>query len=167
MTTISLRTPPAARQQTFIAPPPIQGRITCRVCGIGATVPLNHAALLCPGCLEDLDATRERVETWLTSALTQLEQTQALWDATRAASPARDHWEAVEKALIGVAEKRIAHATFDQTWAKRKAEGGALARLLDAYDAYARECDRLGGELNRLDAAQTAINTAWLATEDL
>jgi hypothetical protein len=74
---------------------------------------------------------------------------------------------AVEHALIGGAEKRIAQQVLDQTWAKRKAEGGALSQLLDAYDAYAREADRIGEELARLDAAQTEINAAWLATNDV
>ncbi len=86
---------------------------------------------------------------------------------TRAASPAVGRWEAVQAALIGVAEKRITQSVFDTTWAKRKAEGGALAQLLEAYDAYTRECDRLGAELARLDTAQTEINAAWLATNDL
>lgn len=139
--------------------------ITCRVCGLGATVPLDHPALLCLLCLEDLDGTRDRIRARLSAALTALETNQAAWDTLRAASPACDRWEAVEKALIGVAEKRISQATLDQTWAKRKAEGGALAELLTAYETYAHECDRTRAELDRLDSAQTEINAAWLATE--
>jgi len=153
------------RQQTFIAPAPIHGRITCRVCGLGANVPLDHPALLCPGCLEDLDATRQRVQAWLDAALAGLADTEAHWQASRAASPAGDRWAAVQAALIGVAERKISQATLDQTWAKRKAEGGALAALLNAYEAYARECDRLSAELERLSVAQREINAAWLATD--
>lgn len=156
MTTIALRG--TAHQQPLI----VEGRITCRVCGIGATVPLDHPALLCPGCLEDLDKTRDRVHAWLNAALARLEQVQHVWDTERTASPAHARWEAVQAALIGVAEQRIPQATFDATWAKRRAEGGPLAQLLLAYEAYARECDRLGVEFERLHKAQTEINTAWL-----
>jgi hypothetical protein len=90
MTTLNLRAPatvPNVRQQTFIAPEPIQGRITCRACGLGATVPLDHVALLCPLCLEDLDATRERHAARLQAALVALSANQATWDTTRAARP--------------------------------------------------------------------------------
>jgi type IV pilus biogenesis protein CpaD/CtpE len=142
-------------------------RITCRACDRSATVPLDHPALLCLLCLEDLDATRDRVSAWASAALSALDVTQAAWNATRAASPALSRWEAVQAALIGVAEKRVSQTTFDATWAKRKAEGGALAQLLEAYEAYARECDRLGAELARLGLAQDQINTAWLATNDI
>jgi hypothetical protein len=141
------------------------GRITCRACGLGATVPLDHPALLCPICLEDLDATREHHAARVAAALSAVDANQSAWDATRAASPACDRWEAVQAALIGVAEKRISQAQLDQTWAKRKAEGGALAQLLAVYEAYTHECDRLSAELGRLDRAQKEINAAWLATE--
>ncbi len=164
MTTLSLRG--AASQQTFIAPPPIQGRITCRVCGLGAYVPLNHPALLCEPCLEDLDGTRNRVQTWLEVALASLDANQATWDAHKALSPAHDAWKKVQGALIGVAEKRVAQSVFDQTWQKRKTEGGPLAQLLEAYEVYARECDRIAAELARLHRAQVEINAAWLATEE-
>lgn len=169
MTTLNLlqTTQPAVRQQTFVAPAPIQGRITCRACGLGANVPLDHPALLCPLCLEDLDATRERHAARLQAALSALDANQATWEAERAASPACARWEAVQAALIGVAEKRVDQRTFDQTWAKRKAEGGALAHLLEAYEGYAREAERMAEELARLDQAQTEINAAWLATNDV
>lgn len=142
-------------------------RITCRVCGIGAIVPLDWPALLCEPCLTNLDATRERVQAWLSAALVALDANQAHWEATRAASPAQARWETVQAALIGVAEKRVSQAAFDATWAKRKQEGGALSQLLMAYESYARESDRLGAELRRLALAQTEINQAWLATSDI
>ena len=140
-------------------------RITCRVCGLGATVPLDHPALLCPGCLEDLDATRARVQAWCEAALAGLDANQATWAA--ALSPAQDAWGRVQGAMIGVAEKRVEKAVFDRTWAKRKAEGGPLAALLEAHEAYALECDRLGAEIARLALAQREINAAWLAAEDV
>lgn len=112
--------------------------------------------------MEDLEATRTRVQTWLEAALAQLEENQALWNDTKAGSV---HWPAIQAALIAVAEKRARQEDLDRTWAKRKAEGGALGRLLDAYEAYAHEADRLATELERLSRAQAEINTAFLATE--
>jgi hypothetical protein len=140
-------------------------RITCRVCGATATVALGHPALLCAGCLEDLDGSRDRVAAWLAKALERLDANKERWEAELSHSPALDRWPAIQGALIAVAEKRATQAALDATWTKRKAEGGALARLLEAYEAYARECDRIGEELGRLDAAQREINTAYLATE--
>ena len=142
---IFARPPRAAQRQEAKT-----AHITCRVCDRPATVPLDHPALLCPGCLEDLDATRARVQAWLSAALAQLDANQAQWQATLVASPAQARWDAVQGAMIGVAEKRVAQSTFDRTWAKRKTEGGTLAQLLGDYEAYARECDRLSAELARL-----------------
>jgi len=159
---IFARPPRAARHQQAR-----RASITCRVCGLVANVPLDHPALLCPGCLEDLDATRDRVADWLGKALARLDQVKVVWEAERAASPAADRWPAIQAALIAVAEKRARQEDLDRTWAKRKAEGGALAQLLNAYEAYARECDRLSAELERLSVAQTEINAAWLATNDI
>lgn len=169
MTTLNLRTPvaPNTHQQTFIPAPAIQGRITCRVCGLGATVPLDHPALLCVPCLSDLDATRDRVQAWLSAALSALSANQAQWDTTKVQSEALGRWWKVQDALIGVAERRITKATLAATWAKRKAEGGPLAELLVAHERYALECDRLSTELARLHTAQVEINAAWLATNDV
>lgn len=170
MTTLNLRAPQtasSARQQTFIAPEPIQGRITCRVCDRSTLVPLDHPALLCMECLEDLEGTRIYVQKWRAAALAGLDEAKAIFDDLVAHNPVQSRWEAVQAALIGVAERRVPKATFDATWAKRKAEGGDLAALLLAYEAYARECDRLSAELTRLGVAQTEINQVWLATNDL
>lgn len=139
--------------------------ITCRVCDRPATVPLDHPALLCQGCLGDLEGTRERVAEWLAAALTALSANEQGWRATLAASPAQTAWERVQAAMIGVAEKRVEKATFDRTWQKRLAEGGALGALLEAYEVYAREADRLEVELARLSRAQAEINAAWLAND--
>jgi hypothetical protein len=145
---------------------PIQpAHITCRVCDRPATVPLDHPALLCPLCLIDLDATRARVAGWLAAALERLDANEQAWQATKSASAALDRWPAIQGALIAVAEKRVTSQALDATWQKRKAEGGALAQLLEAHEAYARECDRLNTELERLHRAQAEINAAYLATE--
>lgn len=141
------------------------GHITCRVCGRPATVPLDHPALLCPLCLMDLDTTRARVAQWLESALARLDANDAQWRATLDASPAQDAWARVQGALIAVAEKRATQADLDRTWAKRKAEGGDLAKLLIAWEGYAQTADSIGAELAKLHLAQTEINTAWLSNE--
>jgi hypothetical protein len=148
-----------AQQQTKSA------RITCRVCGTPATVPIDHPALLCAPCLGDLDGTRDRVAGWLEKALERLDANQAAWDVTRLASAAQEAWEKVQHALIAVAEKRATPQALAAAWAKRKAEGGALAALLGAYEGYAETADRIGEELARLHAAQCEINAAFLATE--
>lgn len=139
--------------------------ITCRVCGLPAIVAVDHPALLCVPCLEDLDATRTRVAAWLASALARLEQVQHVWETERDASPAAEKWPAIQAALIAVAEKRTRQEDLDRTWAKRKAEGGPLAALLAAYEAYATEADAIGEELAKLHAAQVEINHAWLSEE--
>lgn len=145
---------------------PIQpARITCRVCERSAQVPIDHPALLCLECMADLDGTRARVAGWVEKALERMAQVQHVWEVERDASPAAGKWPAIQGALIAVAEKRATQAQLAATWSKRKAEGGDLAALLLAYEAYARECDRLGLELQRLDRAQTEINTAYLARE--
>lgn len=138
------------------------GRITCRVCDRAATVPLDWPALLCQECMEDLDATRERVAGWLGSALQRLDTNQAAWDAIRINN---ERWQPIQAALIAVAEKRATPQALAATWTKRKAEGGALAALLIAYEGYAETADRIGEELNKLTAAQREINQAFLATE--
>lgn len=142
-----------------------EARITCRVCEAKVTVALDWPALLCPECMRDLDATRDRVASWLDATLAQLDNNQAQWDADVAASPAADRWPAIQGALIAVAEKRATQAQLDATWAKRKAEGGALARLLDMYEIYAQECDRLAEQLDKHHKAQAEINAAFLAGE--
>lgn len=139
--------------------------ITCRACGLGANVPLDHVALLCRECVADLDATRTRHATQLSAALTALDANQQEWDTERATSSVQNRWEAVQAALIGVAERRVEKVVFERTWQKRLAEGGDLAQLLLAYERYVLECDRLGAELSRLHAAQREINAAWLATD--
>lgn len=137
-------------------------RITCRVCDAKVTVTLDHPALLCPHCMEDLDGSRARVATWLEKALERLDRNKDVWDRTLANSAVADRWPAIQGALIAVAEKRATQAQLDATWAKRKAEGGPLARLLANYELYAAECDQLAEELNRIYAAQAEINTAFL-----
>lgn len=139
-----------------------EARITCRVCDAKATVALDWPALLCPECLGDLDATRDRVARWLEATLAQFDEAQVAWNERRAGSV---HWPPIQAALIAVAEKRATQAQLDATWAKRKAEGGAIAALLSDYEAYAEECDRLAEQLDKHHKAQAEINAAFLAGE--
>lgn len=140
-------------------------RITCRVCDRAAQVPLDHPALLCLECLGDLDTARTYVVRCTDAVLGRLEAAQATWERTRDASPAREAWAKVEAAMIAVAEKRATQAALDATWAKRKAEGGALAGLLRAHEDYAAATDQCGVELKRWHRAQAEINAAWMATD--
>jgi hypothetical protein len=138
-------------------------RITCRVCERPATVPVDHPALLCELCLEDLDKTQARVTEWLKLALERLDRNKDVWERTLAGSAASDRWPAIQGALIAVAEKRATQAQLDATWAKRKAEGGALAQLLRTYEMFATECDQLALDLDRLHRAQAELTTAYFA----
>ena len=159
-------------QDIFARPPrsarkPSQqpARITCRVCGTPATVPVDHPALLCEHCIGDLDATRAHVRQCVDANLARLDAVADGWLALRDASPARDRWEKVQTAMIGVAEKRITAEAFDRQWTLRKAEGGALAELMEQYDAYTLACDQISAELGRLGVAQKEINQAWLSKD--
>lgn len=142
-----------------------EAHITCRVCDRPATIGIDHPALLCPECLEDLDATRDRVAAWLASALARLDENERQWQADITANPAGEKWPTIQAALIAVAEHRATPQALASTWAKRKAEGGALARLLKNYELYAATCDQLAEELEKLHQAQREINAAFLAGE--
>lgn len=159
-------------EDIFARPPrsarkPIQQlcHITCRVCGLGAKVPADHPALLCPNCMEDLGRTQAGMEERLTAALVRLDKAGEGWRAKVEASPARDRWQRVQDAMIGVAEKRVSQAVFDRQWALRLSEGGPLAALMLAYETHCRECDAIVEELDRLGRAQDEINAAWLNME--
>lgn len=149
------------------APPPSRpsGHITCRVCDKPATVPIDHPALLCAFCLDDLNITRAHVAACVEAVLMRLDQAKAEWTEMLDFSPARDRWEKVQAAMIGVAEGRVSKDVLAHTWAKRKAEGGPLAVLLLAYERYARDTDQCAAELDKWAVAQDEINAAWMAKE--
>lgn len=160
-----------ANDDDIFARPPRQeakrARITCRVCDTKAAVPVDHPALLCPLCLEDLDKTRARVQAWLAATLVRLDQAKAQWSATLERSPARPRWDGVATALAQVADKELDRSILESRWQATLNAGGPMAELLRAYEAYATETDRVGVELARLHKAQAEINTAWLATNDV
>ena len=144
-----------------VAPPaPRQARITCRVCGRqGVAVPPGHPALICPLCLADVSAARAHVAACVAAALAQLDRATEAWQQTLAASPAQARWAGVQAALEAVAEYRMPQATFERAWAVRRAEGGALAALLDAHTTYAAACDAAAATLRRLWQAQQELDT--------
>lgn len=148
----------------WVAPTAVAtAHITCRVCERPATVPVDHPALLCDLCLEDLDKTQAHVADWLGATLKRLDQNKERWEQNLAASDAASRWPAIQGALIAVAEKRATQSQLDATWAKRKTEGGALAQLLAQYEVFAAECDQIALDLDRLHRAQSELNTAYFA----
>lgn len=159
-TDIFARPPRSARKPTQKL-----ARITCRVCEKPAEVPIDHPALLCSLCLEDLEKTRAHVQECIEKALERLDGAKLAWEVLRDASPARARWERVQEAMIAVAEGRVDKEAFKRQWQLRLSEGGALAALLRAWEVYARETDAAGAELERLSRAQTELNQAWLNTE--
>lgn len=142
-----------------------KAHILCAVCLRPAQIPVDRDGRLCDLCHEDLDKSRAHVEQCTADVLAQLDANQERWEAALQASPAADRWEKVQAAMIGVAERRIPQTAFDRQWAARKAEGGALAELLLAYEAFAETCDRIQARLVELHRATEEINTAWLSLE--
>lgn len=133
--------------------------ITCRVCGKPARVPIDHPALLCPLCIEDLDATAAHVQDGITTVLNRWEALNARWETTLSHSPAQARWAKVEAAIIA---HGLQDATVQRTWHQRKAEGGAFADLLTAYEVYDRDNAQLARELTALTAARDEVNHAVL-----
>lgn len=165
---IFARPPRSARRRTP-APPLValdkKAHILCSVCGLKVQIPTDRVARLCDLCIEDLDKARAHVAGCTADTLAQLDANELAWQYALRTSSAADRWEKVQAAMIGVAERRIAQEAFDRQWATRKAEGGALADLLDAYEAHAETCDRIQAQLKELQRATEEINTAWLNKE--
>jgi len=136
-------------------------RITCRVCERPAAVPIDHPALLCPLCMEDLDATASHVAERYAAVVVRFQGAwQTLEDAV-AASPDRAWWnEKVEKYR---ARADYSAATFDAAWRAAKAAGGDKARLCglwEALDGVAAELERIEGWYRRACAELRAARDA-------
>lgn len=144
--------PPKSRQ---IAPL----RFICKVCHLPTRVEQDWPALLCPLCLEDLDATAAHVQDGITAVLNRWEALNARWETTLAHSSAQARWAKVEAAIIA---HGLQDATVQRTWHQRKAEGGAFADLLTAYEVYDRDNAQLARELTALTAARDEVNHAVL-----
>lgn len=161
--------PPRYARRKVVAAPLValdkKAHINCAVCGLKVQIPTDRAGRLCDLCIEDLDKSRAHVAECVADTLAQLDTNQAAWEYALHISPAAERWAKVQAAMIGVAEGRIAQEVFDRQWAARKAEGGALAELLNAYEAYVETCDRIQARLAELNRATDEINTAWLDKE--
>lgn len=161
--------PPRSGRRRNPAPPLValhkKAHILCAVCLRPSQIPTDRAARLCDLCIEDLDKSRAHVAGCVADTLAQLDTNQAAWEYALHISPAAERWAKVQAAMIGVAEGKIAQETFDRQWAARKAEGGALAELMDAHEAYVETCDRIQARLDELYRATGEINTAWLDKE--
>ena len=152
----ALRAPTPALHSTERA------HITCRVCEKPARVPVDHPALLCPLCLDNLDATAAHVHTCLEAVWARWDEATERWQAQVAASGMADRWAKVEAAMIGVGLGQVSARTFDELWTKRKAEGGDFAALLVAFEAHKAELDRMSQELERWNRARDEVNAAVL-----
>lgn len=147
---------------TDVAPRPTMAaleRITCRVCERPAAVPIDHPALLCPLCLEDLDKTARHVAERYAAVLVRFQQAwQTLEDAV-AASDERAWWDQVE------AYRRsddYTPATFQKAWRAARSGGGERARLAALWDAL----DTVAAELERLEAWYRAADRELRAARD-
>lgn len=161
--------PPRSARRRVPTPLPVsldaKAHILCAVCLRPAQIPVARDGRLCDLCHEDLDKSREHVAQCTTDVLAQIDANELAWQHMLHTSPAAERWAKVQAAMIGVAERRIDQAAFDRQWAARKAEGGALAELLLAYEAFAETCDRIQARLKELHRATEEINAAWLSLE--
>lgn len=141
------RPPRTARHQLMPT-----ARITCRVCGLPSEVPIDNPVLLCAPCRVDIEQTRGFVEETL--RLVE-ERWQATWETFDEQSASVPQWGAIEQARLN-ADPML----FAEAWRRRKAEGGALGKLLEAREAL----DLVSDELQRRRAwAESAMREieAW------
>ena len=117
-----------AKNGTFTA------RITCRVCGLPATVDINNAGLLCAPCRADLEMTKAHIAS-------VMQASEARWKAAvetfEELAAQEGRWEQIARA-----RHTAEPALFAEAWRRRKAEGGTLAALLlasEALDAISEE----------------------------
>jgi hypothetical protein len=112
-------------------------RITCRVCGLPATVPVSAPALLCNPCRSDSAMTRLHVETILATCETRWQAAYEAWEV--AVAPHTERWLKIEEARLATEPE-----VFLVRWNKTKALGGDFAALLVQREAF----DELSDELN-------------------
>lgn len=156
--------PPRSVRRRAVTP---RAHIICAVCLRPSQIPTDRSGRLCDLCSEDLDKSRAHVTGCTADTLAQLDANELAWQHALHASPAAERWAKVQAAMIGVTEGRIAQEAFDRQWAARKVEGGALAELMDAYEAHTATTDRIQARLAELHRATEEINTAWLNREDV
>lgn len=148
---------------TDVAPAPTMAaleRITCRVCERPAAVPIDHPALLCPLCIEDLDATARHVAERYAAIVVRFQTAwQTLEDAV-AASPEQAWWAQVETYR---ASADYSAATFSEAWRRAKVAGGERARLCglwEALDGVAAELEQIEGWYRKAGAELRAARDA-------
>jgi hypothetical protein len=112
-------------------------RITCRVCGLPATVDANNSGLLCGPCRVDTIATRLHVESVMEASEARWRTAYETFEAQAGGEP---RW-----GQIAAARHTAEPSLFAEAWRRRKAEGGSLGVLLSASEAL----DALSDELTR------------------
>lgn len=140
------------------APRSTDRRITCRACSAFVSVPLDHPALLCPSCLADLAATRQRL---INRAKAICAAWTAEWDAWKDAEEAltpeqRVKWEAL-KAVSERGRLTPGEARRLDTIANDPTEPlHTLLRLLNECNAerYADQLNAIRAGLRECEASQ-------------
>ena len=144
--------------KTVIVPP---HPIICRVCGEQAP-PNPDSILLCPACLEDLDAARAKIEARRTRVFSDLdaahERHVTVLDASEPA--VQSWWEKILTKRSALDETE-SDALIERAW---QAQGRATA-LIAAWRVWGGESAALGRELDALRAGQEEINLATLEQE--
>lgn len=122
-------------------------RITCRVCGKPAEIPIVTPGLLCDLCRSDIEAIRQHINEVAQKAADRLSAVFNAFDiAVMTASPeVQAAWTKVEAARVAMANGTVTRERFDANWQRRKSEGGEFAELLTHYEGLeqvAEECNR-------------------------
>lgn len=117
--------------------PSATSRITCRVCRRPAAIPLGALGLLCDLCREDLGEATKHVQAIQWAAGKRLRQQWEAFDAHLAAADqaTRERWAKVEAARVRWAAGKLTAERFQGAWSDAKAQEGAFAALLAAYEA--------------------------------
>lgn len=136
---IFARPPRSARRRTPTpeVPTGLVRRTACAACGLRADV------LLCRECLEDVPATRARVQTWIGANDTQCTAAFDVWDTF------------CQKHLVEWERMRAAERLPDYAarCARHRAAGNVYGQLLVAHAAYEHALAPLSIERDRLERA--------------
>lgn len=128
-------------------------RITCRVCDMKDTVPLDHpVGPLCRECAMDIPATRAKVKIWLDGVLAQMDVVLDRWADIQMSYPA--FWAKIEDA-----KEKAGDDTAALTDALRRAYAAhpTYAKLLDAEAEMLHAMQPLEIERKRLELALEAL----------
>lgn len=134
---------PAPLAFTPPARPPLGARITCRVCGKDATVPILAPAKLCDTCRADLGETEAHIAQQLAEAESLFRAAVEEWDAILAEAPVEDrarYERACERRLTMQPEK------FKALYQQALARKDGLTLLFQAKEA----CDTIADATQRM-----------------